>query len=158
MKNIISIFKKLSVPGVLLVHQKDRKIRIVSSSNFVSSIQRILPELDGSERIEVISEGVEDKKLRSLLCYIHKRRLEGLGYKVKSRVKKWRIDSRAEVIGNEYKWVVRVKNTYSSILVGVFEKEEMDDFLKTYYPCGMISAVVISSNPATRELYKLYPE
>lgn len=158
MKSLIKELKELSVPGVLFIYQKDRKVRIVNSSNGVSSIQRILPELDGDERIEFQSSGIPNIKFRSLLCYIDKRRLEGLGYKVVSSIKRWGIYKHIEIVGGELKWVVRMKNTYSSIMVGIFGKEEMEEFLKAYYPCGVISAAIISSNKATKEWYEIHPE
>lgn len=154
MASLIKELKEISVPGVLFVYQKGGEVRVVNSSNGVSSIQRLLPELSGSEKIEFLPSGVSDIKWRSLMCYIHKRRLEGLGYKVVSLIKKWGLDRRIEDVRGEYKWVVRAKNTYSSIMVGIFDKEEMEEFLKAYYPCGVISAAIISSNKATREYYQ----
>jgi hypothetical protein len=155
---LIKELKRLSTPGILFIRSGNKKIRIISSSNLVSSIQRILPELDGSEKLEVISEGMVDRKLRSLMCYIHKRRLEGLGYKITSSIKRWRLSKNIKNINDKLKWVVEVRNTYSSILIGIFEKEEMEEFLKSYYPCGVISGAIVSSNKATKEWYEVYGE
>jgi hypothetical protein len=159
MKHLVKTLKELSCSGVLLVYLGGKKVRIVSSSNFVSSIQRILPELGGSEKIEVLSSNLEDRKLRSLTCYIHKKRLERLGFKVvKCSVKRWWLDKRAEEWEGSYKWIVRAKNTYNSLLIGIFDKEEMDEFLEAYYPCGVISAAIISSNKETKKYYEIHPE
>lgn len=157
-KSFIKEFKELSCSGVLCIHLSYRKVRLISSSNMVSSIQRVLPELLGNERVEVICSNISDKKLRSLTCYVHKKRMERLGYKVVSSIKRWRLDSRVENINNAYRWVLRARNTYSSILLGIFDKEEMEEFLKAYYPGGVISGTIISSNEATRRWYEVHPE
>ena len=156
MKHIIKTFKDLSVSGVLLVHLEDKKVRLISSSNFISSLQRILPELGGSERVEILARGIPDKKLRSLTCFVHKQRFELLGYKVECSIKKWWLESKVEDMGGVYKWVVRARNTYSSIMLGIFDKEEMGEFLKAYYPGGVISGAIISSNNETKKYYEVH--
>lgn len=159
MKNIIQDLKKLSISGVLAIYTSNKKIRLISSSNILSGLQRILPELKDGVRVKILQENIPDKKLRSLICYIHKVRLQRLGYTVESRIKRWSLVKGLEEIEGRFRWVVRLKNTYNDMVIGVFaDPIEMKEFLKKYYPGERPIAAIISSNDLTRRYYEVHTE
>lgn len=158
---MLALLKKYNGSGVFALVSPDKKIRIMASSNMLTSLSRILTELVGNEKIVILKSGCNSNIERNILAGHFVGRYKALGWQVDSYYSPWQVQAKVlpfshgeHAVFPVFKQFLIAKNTYQRVVLGVFNtKTELEVFRKQFYKKNKIKDLVIASNVETKQYY-----
>ncbi len=136
-------FYRLDQPGILVINKQ-----LYNSSNMLSTLKRV----GRVKKVVILESGITNPVIRSIKagCYSQKLQIKGhtRPWKTSIQVRLYNKAQHANV--GDYKAFVVLHNTYSELVVGVFDnKAAAKAFIKEFYPKG-IKSIVMASNKLTK--------
>ena len=155
----------------VLLCDESKRFWVSHTTNLMGAINRVCSDLETPKfilmkediekiQIKVLEDDVEHEHLRRIRVALYVSHFESLGYTpyAPSNLVKYKVNT--DIIRNKKvsQFIVYLTSGKGKdVIVGVFKKkQDMEEFVNTYYPDNVVRGIFYSSNGITEQYLKTY--